>query len=137
MCGVRLRVVEDLADIARKPVGKDRCAFDNAGIAEARLFARDIVTVDQGDIPAPFLQVQGGTDTDHSCPQDHSVGLEFRHPALRKLNVLRAPLPLILNPSRCPAPAQTRLTLWEIALARPANSGNMHDNISRTSATGT
>jgi hypothetical protein len=47
------------------------------------------VPVDQDRIPAPFLQVQGGADADHARTQDKNVGLQFRHPALRKFNVTR------------------------------------------------
>jgi hypothetical protein len=35
------------------------------------------------------LQVQGGADADHARTQDKNVGLQFRHPALRKFNVTR------------------------------------------------
>jgi len=35
--------------------------------------------------------VQGRADADHACAQHQNIGPEFRHPALRKLNVARAP----------------------------------------------
>jgi len=49
-----------------------------------------LVAVDQDDIPAPFLQVQRRADTDHAGSEHDDVGLQFRHPALRKLNVMRS-----------------------------------------------
>ena len=45
--------------------------------------------VDQDHVAAPFLQVQRGADADHACSQHKNVGLQFRHPALRKFNVTR------------------------------------------------
>ena len=55
----------------------------------AGLFAGKFVPVDQDDVPPPLLQVQGGADADHARAQHQNIGLEFRHPALRKLNVTR------------------------------------------------
>src|ERR1700704_134541 len=77
--------------------------------------------VDQDDIAPPPLQMQRGTDADHARAQYENIGLAFRHPALRKLNVTRV---------------LSLLTLWrhdsanhrvlrEITLARRPNSGNM------------
>ncbi len=82
-----MRISQDLPEIARKHIGKDRGAFDQSGIAEAGLFAGEFVPVDQDDVPPALLQVQGRADADHARAQYENVGLEFRHPALRKLNV--------------------------------------------------
>ena len=82
--------MQDLAEIPREHVGKDRGAFDQSAIAVTGLLAGKFVPVDQDHIPAPFLQVQGGADADHARPQHKNVGLQFRHPALRKFNVTRS-----------------------------------------------
>jgi hypothetical protein len=34
--------------------------------------------------------VQRGADADHARAQNQNVGLQFRHPALRKFNVTRS-----------------------------------------------
>jgi hypothetical protein len=86
------RVAQDLAEIARKHVGKDRGAFDQSAIAVAGFLAGDVVPVDQNHAPAALLQVQGGAHADHARTQDEYVGLQFRHPALRKFTCLRARL---------------------------------------------
>jgi hypothetical protein len=65
------------------------------------------VAVDQDDIPAPFLQVQCRANTDHASPEHDNIGLQFRHPALRKLNVMRLRARANNKASRCNAPAQT------------------------------
>ena len=83
------RVAQDLAEIARKHVRKNRGAFDQAAIAITGFLAGHLVPVDQNHIPAAFLQVQGGAHADHARTQDEYVGLQFRHPALRKFNVTR------------------------------------------------
>jgi hypothetical protein len=52
--------------------------------------------------------VQGGADADHARTQDEYVGLQFRHPALRKFNVMCLHARLMVNlvntaPPRKPA----------------------------------
>jgi hypothetical protein len=47
------------------------------------------VPVDQDHVPSALLQVQGGADANHACAQYENIGLQFRHRALRKLNVKR------------------------------------------------
>ena len=83
------------------------------------------MAVDQDDIPAPFLQVQRRANTDHASPEHDDISLQFRHPALRKLNVMRVRASANNKNSRCSAPAQTGCGQGEIALARPVNFGNM------------
>ena len=83
------------------------------------------MAVDQDDVPPPLLQMQGGADADHACAQYENIGLEFRHPALRKLNVTRLLALLRLKlviAARLRKPARP---FGEIALARRPNSGNM------------
>ena len=81
--------------------------------------------VDQDDIASPLLQVQGGADADHARAQHENIGLEFRHPALRKLNVTSlCPLPTV-KLADCGSAAQTGPPPRKCALARRPNSGNM------------
>ena len=84
------RILQDLAEIPREHIGKHRRAFDQSAIAVTGFLAGEFVPVDQDRIAAPFLQVQGGADADHTRPQNKNVGLQFRHPALRKFNVTRS-----------------------------------------------
>jgi hypothetical protein len=79
------RVAQDLAEIARKHVRKNRGAFDQAAIAVTGFLAGHLVPVDQNHIPAAFLQVQGGAHADHARTQDEYVGLQFRHPGTPKV----------------------------------------------------
>ena len=73
------RISQDLAEIPRKHVGKDRGAFDQPAIAVTGFLAGRLVPIDQNHIPAAFLQVQGGAYADHARTQDENVGLQFRH----------------------------------------------------------
>ena len=102
------RVLQDLAEIPRKHVRKDRRAFDHAGVAEAGFLAGEFVPVDQDDIASTLLQVQGGADADHAGTQYEDVGLEFRHPAL-PLNIARAAGTVPLKANYCGIVAQTGL----------------------------
>ena len=53
--------------------------------------AGEVAAIDQDDVAPSLLQMQGGADADHACTQYENVGLEFRHSALRKLNVFFLP----------------------------------------------
>jgi hypothetical protein len=71
--------------------------------------AGNLMPVDQNDVPATFLQMQGSADTYHARTQDEYVGLQFRHLALRKFNVacLRARLMVkLVNPAPPRKPAR-------------------------------
>ncbi len=84
------RVLQQLPEIPRKHVGENRGAFDHPGIAVAGLLAGEFMPVDQDHVASPLLQMQRGADADHARAQHHNIGLQFRHPALRKLNEARA-----------------------------------------------
>ena len=81
------RVAQNLAGIAGKHIREDGSAFDDTGVAEARAFAGELLAIEQDDVASSLLQMQGRANADHACTQYENVGLEFRHPALRKFNV--------------------------------------------------
>ena len=84
------RVLQNLSEIPGKHIGEDRGAFDQSGVSKTCLFAGEVVPLDEDHVPSPFLQVQGGANADHACAQYEDICLEFRHPALRKLNVMHS-----------------------------------------------
>jgi hypothetical protein len=53
--------------------------------------------VNQDYFPPSLLQVQGRADADHTRTEDKNIGLQFRHPPLRKLNTTRLALLLTLK----------------------------------------
>jgi hypothetical protein len=67
--------LQDLSEIPRKHVGKDRRGFDHSGVAETGLLAGEFAPVDQDDVPSPLLQMQGGADPDHARPQYENIRL--------------------------------------------------------------
>ena len=93
-------------------------AIEKASDAEVKAFA------------AALLQVQGGAHADHARAKDENVGLEFSHPALRKLRHPKVECHLRAtavgtDANHCGSFAQTARFPAQIALARRPNSGNM------------
>jgi hypothetical protein len=64
--------------------------------------------------------MQGGADADHTRTQDYNIGLQFRHPALRKLNVthivslLMLKLVIAASPRKPVTPAESRLRSGQV-----------------------
>jgi hypothetical protein len=88
--GTVQRVLQQLCEIPRKHIRENRGAFDHPGISIAGFLAGEFMPVDQHHVASPLLQMQRGADADHARAQHHDIGLQFRHPALRKLNVTRS-----------------------------------------------
>jgi hypothetical protein len=88
----------------------------------ARLFAGEFVAVNQDDVPPPLLQMQSGADADHPRTQHENIGLQFRHPALRKSNITRwLSLPEV-KLAIAASPRKPAFPFREIALARQPNT---------------
>ncbi len=74
------RGVGDLGRVARKRIGDDRFALDEAGVAKARLVRRLAVAVDQRDFSSARLQRQRRRHPDHPGPEDDCIIGTRRHP---------------------------------------------------------
>ena len=69
--------------------------------------------------------MQRGADADHARPEHKNVGLQFRHPALRKFNVTPSRPPPKLKLAIAASRRKPARRIREIALARRLDFGHM------------
>jgi len=68
--------------IAREEIGLDRGAFDEPGVAEARLQPRAVTPLDDRDAAAPRLELQRGRDANNPRPEYADIRFAHERPLI-------------------------------------------------------